>query len=292
VAEQRSPYAAPSALVEDIHADQERGEFIRDGQVVPAGHGWEWWRSGFGIFRTSPWMWVLVMIVLIGLFLLAGGLVFMIAISMMRTSPAGFMLVIGLIGLALTIVYPIFVGGIMLGARAADEGEGLGVGHVFAGFGHSSGRLATVGLAMLVGNFVIQVLVTLLFGAWLRTGAMSTNPAMMLQQGALVFLVYLALTLPLAMGFWFAPALVVFNDSPAVDAIRSSFLGCLKNVVPFLIYGLVALGLGIVVTVFVGILAGLTRGVGILLLLALPLALGPIVIGSIYASYRDIYTQH
>lgn len=288
--EQRNPYTAPSAPVEDVHADQERGEFVRDGQSVPTGHGWEWWRRGFAIFRTSPWMWLLVVIVLIGLFLVAGGVVFAIAISMMRSSPAGLVVVFGLFGLALSIVYPIFSGGLMLGARAVDEGEGLGVGHLFAGFGHSGGRLATVGLAMLVGNFVIQVLVTLLFGAWLRTGAMSANPVMMVQQGALIFLVYLALITPLAMGFWFAPALVVLNDLPALDAIRSSFLGCLKNVVPFLIYGLVALGVGIVVSLLIGIFAAMTRGVGIILLFALPLAIGPIVIGSIYASYRDIYT--
>jgi hypothetical protein len=121
---------------------------------------------------------------------------------------------------------------------------------------------------------------------------MSANPAMLMQQGALIFLVYLALTLPLAMGFWFASALVIFNDLPALDAIRSSFLGCLKNVVPFLIYGLVALGLGIVISLLAGIIVAATRGVGIILLFVLPLALGPIVIGSIYASYRDIYTQH
>lgn len=290
--EQRNPYAAPSAPVADLHGDQDRGAFIRDGQAVPAGHGWEWWRSGFAIFRASPWMWLLVLIVLIGLLFVATGIVTALALSMMRSSPAGLIVVFGLFGLALSIVYPIFSGGLMLGARAVDEGEGLGVGHVFAGFGHSGGRLATVGLAMLAGNFLIQVLVTVLFGAWLRTGAMSANPAMMMQQGVLIFLVYLALTLPLAMGFWFAPALVVFNDSPALDAIRSSFLGCLKNVVPFLIYGLVALGIGIVIALLLGIIAVITRGVGIILVFALLLAVGPIVIGSIYTSYRDIYTQH
>ncbi len=292
MAEPKNPYAAPSAVVDDVHAAQDRGEFVRDGQPVPAGHGWEWWQRGFAIFRASPWMWLLVVLVLIGLLLVAGGIVAAIGLSTMRSTPAGFIVIAGLFGLAISIVYPIFLGGLMLGARAADEGEGLGVGYPFAGFGHSGGRLATVGLVMLVGSFAVQVLITLLFGAWVRTGAMSADPAMLMQQGALVFLVYLALTLPLVMGFWFAPALVVFNDLPALDAIRSSFLGCLKNVVPFLIYGLAALGLGIVIALLMGIIVAMTRGVGIILVFALWLALGPIVIGSIYASYRDIYTRH
>ena len=289
--EPKNPYAAPSALVDDVHAAQDRGEFIRDGQAVPAGHGWDWWRKGFAFFRASPWMWLLVVVVLIGLFFVAGGIVAAIGVSMMKSTPAGFIAVAGLFGLAISIAYPIFLGGLMLGAGAVDDGEGLGVGHLFAGFGHSGGRLATVGLAMLVGNFVVQVIVTLLFGAWLRTG-MSADPAMMFQQGALIFLIYLALTVPLAMGFWFAPALVVFGDLPALDAIRSSFLGCLKNVVPFLIYGLVALGLGIVIAVLMGIIVAITRGVGIILVFALALAVVPIVTGSIYAGYRDIYSLH
>jgi len=291
MAEPKSPYAAPSAPVDDVHATQDRGEFIRDGQAVPAGRGWDWWREGFAIFRASPWMWILVVVVFFGVFMVAGGIMAAIGISMMRSSPAGMVAFFGLFGLALSIVYPIFLGGLMLGARAAEEGEGLGVGHLFAGFGHSGGRLATVGLAMLVGNFVIQVLVTLVFSAWLRT-AMSGDPAMMIQQGALVFLVYLALTIPIVMAFWFAPALVVSNDLPALDAIRSSFLGCLKNVVPFLIYGLIALGLGIVIAVLMGIIVAITRGVGVIVVFALALAIGPIVIGSIYAGYRDIYTRH
>src|SRR6185295_7429131 len=57
--EQKNPYAAPSAPVADVHADQDRGEFISDGQSVPAGRGWEWWRRGFAMFLASPWMWML-----------------------------------------------------------------------------------------------------------------------------------------------------------------------------------------------------------------------------------------
>jgi len=288
--EQKNPYAAPSAPVADVHADQDRGEFISDGQSVPAGRGWEWWRRGFAIFLASPWMWILVIVVLGGIFLVGAAIVGGVAVGMMRSSPMAFFAVAGLFGLAMSIVYPVLTGGLMLGARAVDEGEGLGVGHLFAGFTHSGGRLALIGLFLLVGNLVIQVVVTVLLGAGLSAGM--TNPAAMAQQGALLFLIYLALTVPLAMAFWFAPALVVFHDLSAFDALRSSFLGCLKNLVPFLIYGLVGLGLGIVIALVMGIIVAITRGFGIVLAFALILAIGPIVIGSIYAGYRDIYIRH
>ena len=288
--EQKNPYAAPSAPVADVHADQDRGEFISDGQSVPAGRGWEWWRRGFAIFLASPWMWILVIVVLGGIFLVGAAIVGGVAVGMMRSSPMAFFAVAGLFGLAMSIVYPVLTGGLMLGARAVDEGEGLGVGHLFAGFTHSGGRLALIGLFLLVGNLVIQVVVTVLLGASLSSGM--ANPAAMGQQGALLFLIYLALTVPLAMAFWFAPALVVFHDLSAFDALRSSFLGCLKNLVPFLIYGLVGLGLGIVIALVMGIIVAITRGFGIVLAFALILAIGPIVIGSIYAGYRDIYIRH
>ena len=287
--EQKNPYAAPSAPVDDVHADEDRGEFIRDGQTVPAGRGWEWWRQGFRVFMASPWMWMLVILVLGGLFLVAAAIVGVLAMGMMRGSPMAFFAVAGLFGLAMSIVYPVLTGGLMLGARAVDEGEGLGVGHLFAGFGHSGGRLALIGLFLLVGNLVIQVVVTLVLGAGLSAGM--ANPAAMGQQGALVFLIYLALTVPLAMAFWFAPALVVFHDLSAFDALRSSFLGCLKNLVPFLIYGLVGLALAIVIALLMGIIVAITRGFGMILVFALILAIGPIVIGSIYTGYRDIYIR-
>jgi uncharacterized membrane protein len=67
---------------------------------------------------------------------------------------------------------------------------------------------------------------------------------------------------------------VVLRGLAPVAAIKESFVGCLKNVVPFLIYGIVLLVLGIV--------AAIPLGLGWLVL-------GPVAIASIYVSYRDIY---
>jgi uncharacterized membrane protein len=92
----------------------------------------------------------------------------------------------------------------------------------------------------------------------------------------LAMLVMFALLLPLMMALWFAPALVVFHERGPVEAMKESFVGCLKNIVPFLVYGLVGL-------VF-AILASIPVGLGWLLL-------GPVLIASLYASYRDIYLE-
>jgi uncharacterized membrane protein len=78
------------------------------------------------------------------------------------------------------------------------------------------------------------------------------------------------------MAAWFAPALVVFQQQGVIEAMKTSFSGCLKNLLPFLIYGVVMLGLAV--------LATLPIGLGWLIL-------GPMIAASVYTSYRDIYLK-
>ena len=90
----------------------------------------------------------------------------------------------------------------------------------------------------------------------------------------LAWLIALGLMLPVVMAMWFAPPLAVFNELGAFDALKASFVGCLKNTVPFLIYGLILLGFAV--------LASIPLCLGWLVL-------GPVIGASIYTSYRDIY---
>jgi len=288
MAEQKNPYAAPSAPVADFHPPQERGAFIKEGQVVPAGQGWDWWRHGFAIFRARPWMWVLIVLVMGGVFLAAAAIVGTLGMAITR-SPVDTVMLFGLLVIAMYIVAPIFSGGLMLAARAADEGDSPTVGHLFAGFNQAGGALAAVGVLLLVGYIVIGVIQFMLFGMGYTRG-MAGNSATVLQHSALASLVSLALSIPLVMGSWFASCLIVFNGLSALDAIRASFLGCLKNIVPFLIYGLVGLGFGIALVVVLWVLALITLGLGVILMIPLALSIAPILLGSIYAGYRDIYT--
>jgi uncharacterized membrane protein len=59
-----------------------------------------------------------------------------------------------------------------------------------------------------------------------------------------------------------------------VDAMKASFAGCLKNIVPFLLYGVVMLVLCFV--------AAIPLGLGFLVL-------GPVAVASMYKGYRDIF---
>ena len=79
---------------------------------------------------------------------------------------------------------------------------------------------------------------------------------------------------PLLMAMWFAPALVFFNGMAPVDALKASFSACAANWLVFLVYGVILLVLSF--------FAALPVGLGFLVLV-------PVMVGALYASYRDIF---
>jgi len=76
------------------------------------------------------------------------------------------------------------------------------------------------------------------------------------------------------MAVWFAPALIVFHDVGSVAAMQASFAGCLHNIMPFLLYG--------IVWFIASIIASIPLMLGWLIL-------GPVTVASIYTAYKDIY---
>lgn len=90
----------------------------------------------------------------------------------------------------------------------------------------------------------------------------------------LALLIVLGAMLPLIMAYWFAPALVLFHDMKALDAMRLSFSACLRNVLPFLIYG--------VISAVLLVLAMIPLGLGLLVMI-------PTMTASLYISYKDIF---
>ena len=95
-------------------------------------------------------------------------------------------------------------------------------------------------------------------------------------QGPIVIasLVMATLMMPLLMAYWFAPALVALDDLTAFSAMKLSFFGCMKNVLSFLVYGILGL-----VLLLIGVIP---LGLGLLVVL-------PVLTASIYVAYRDIY---
>jgi hypothetical protein len=253
-----NPYQPPAAPA--APASAESGAFSATGRTVDAGRGWEWIAEGFALFKKQPGTWILILIVLIAC-----------------TVMIGLVPIIG--SLANILLMQVFVGGVMLGCRALDNDESFDVGCVFAGFKQNTGDLVVLGVLALVGWIIAFIPAILIVGggafmAMMRGGDAMAHVGALGLTFLLAMLVALALALPVYMAMWFAPSLVVFNNLKPIDAMKASFFACLKNIVPFLLYGIILTVLCVV--------AAIPLGLGFLVL-------GPVAIASIYAGYRDIF---
>jgi hypothetical protein len=252
-----NPFQAPAAHVEDIRGAGD-GSLLSQPNRVASGRGAGWWSSSWDLFREATGLWIGIGIAYIGLSVVLS--------------------VIPFLSIVFSVLFPVIYGGLMLGCHSLAKGEGLRFGHLFAGFQKNFGQLALAGLLYIVGIVIVILGVALLFGGLGFAAAMSGSEP---SQGVaiigivLAVLVALALATPLMMAIWFAPALIALNDLSAVEAMKLSFRGCLRNLVPFLVYGLVAIVLAIVATI--------PLGLGWLALL-------PTMICSIYVAYREIFT--
>ena len=251
-----NPYKPPESHVADIAAAVP-GNFIPGGRAVDVGHAWDWIVAGYRLFKKQPGTWILILIV---------GFVLVLALSRV---PFGSFLS--------GVLFPLFAGGLMLGCKALDEEGELTVGHLFAGFKHNTGKLVTVGVIWAVISLLISTPIMLMAvgsAYWTILGGGTPDPALFGMRFVLAVLIVMALMLPIYMALWFAPALVVLNDLEPVDALKTSFRGCLKNVLPFVWFSvlLVVLYIAAIIPLLLGLLVYF-----------------PVMVSSVYTAYRDIY---
>jgi uncharacterized membrane protein len=233
---------------------------VRD---LSASHGWYWVRDAFKLFAKSPALWIALTVVLIIISMLAGMVPFLGQVAM-------------------GVLYPVFLAGMMYGARKVEKGEELELADLFAAFRENLKPLATVGAIGLVLQLLIMGLAMLLGFKEPPMPVAGQQPDIAelqnyLSQVALPMLVTFVLLALLTMALWFAPPLLMFNKMNAVDAIKWSFYaGIATNFIPFLVYGLVLVGLVMLLpfTLFLG-----------------AIVLIPVMIISIYTSYKDMFDE-
>lgn len=255
--EQSNPFEPPRADIEPVE-ENSTGDLLKEPRAVPAGNGMQWFSDGWVLFKANIGLWILM--------LLTMGAIFMVA-SM-----------VPFLGMLASWLFPMFMGGWMVAChRQHIEGE-LKFDDLFAGFNEHFKPLAIAGLIYLGANLVmllvVGILMAVVIGSMLAVEPDDAAAAFMGFGFLLSMLVVMALMIPVFMLIWFAPALIVLQGVAPVDAMKMSFLGCLRNILPFLIYGLVGMVLFIVG--------------------AIPLLLGwllvyPLLLCSIYTSYRDIF---
>ena len=230
---------------------------------VSIGRGVSWITEAFPYFSRNPLGWIAAIIV------------FFILSIVFELIPFGFVIV--------NIFYPVIIGGYMLGCMAHYQGNSFEFQHLFAGFREPYfKRLTLLGVFYLIALLMIVVLTVILIIAIL--GSMEIfqqiergqiDDVSAYTEEFLLFLLVLAtLILPLIMAMWFAPAIIIQTDKAAHSAMILSFNACMKNILPFTLYGLVVLILAII--------AAIPLLLGYLVLL-------PVLSASVYVAFLDCF---
>lgn len=228
---------------------------------VNAKQGLQWILSGFYLFLKAPLAWVFVCFTLM-----------LIAITMSLVPLLG--------KFVFTLISPVFLAGIMLGCRDMEQGKSIEITHLFMAFKTNSAPLITIGGIYLIGQILILGLVMLIGGSQMTDMLLygkrvDESELMGVMSNMLTSsLIALTLSIPLMMASWFSPLLVVFHNTPPIVALQRSFFACLKNFIPFQVYGITFIVLTIV--------AIMPYGVGLVILI-------PTLFASIYVSYKDIF---
>jgi hypothetical protein len=236
-----------------------------DARSVDAGRGLAWWTEGWALFMRSALLWVVLAVILIVGFALVG--------------------MVPLLGsLATALLTPVFFASWMVAARKVERGGTLEVADLFTCLkGDRLTPLLVLG-ALFAAATLVMFLVAGVLGAGaifgMMGGGMRGNSAggMMAAMGAgfMAALVLLVFGMLASAALWFAPALVVFRNVAPVDSVMTSLRAVIKNVLPFLIYGVIQIALAVV--------ASIPLGLGWLVLL-------PVMLLTAYVSYRDVFGE-
>ncbi len=189
--------------------------------------------------------------------------------------------------------------GLLAAALTQESGSTPRLAQLFDGFRSNLWALLPLGVVLLVG-ITLAVMGTAMIDDGKLLDALSGktkfDEALFADdqvQAAMLFSV--ACALPVMLALWFAPALVVFQDCTAWQALRTSLRAALANWRPIAVYGLLVFFCGGVVpgiiTALVALLAPASLAFPVALVVLMPyLALFIATLHiSDYVSYREIF---
>jgi len=224
---------------------------------VPVGNAWSWIVNGFYLFKANPAMWIILLVIYLAI---------MIPVSLLP--------VVG--SVVSTLLAPVFAAGMMWGCQALVRQQDLEINHLFEGFKHNTSQLIAVGGIYMVSLLVIAVFVVLALDrdtVELLVKGKDLSPEQ--ADGMMIpILIAMLFIMPILMAYWFAPVLAGLHNLSAVDAMKLSFTACLKNMLPFLLYGFIFMALLVIAIIPIGL--------GLLVVI-------PMMMTSLYTSYVDVF---
>ncbi|QDX81573.1 hypothetical protein B9N43_10120 [Denitratisoma sp. DHT3] len=236
---------------------------------LPARHGVLWLVAGFRLFRANP--------------------------PLMTALTLGYFLVILLVNLLpligpflLTLALPTMTLIVANGCREIDAFGALRPGTLFQGLREQRKALLQLGGLNLLASLLLLLMLTL---SGLESVDLAQPDPEQLLRLALLMLV---LAMPLMLAFWFAPMLTGWAGVAPAKAVFFSIVATIRNWRAFAVYGLVIAAIGVVLPGLLVVLASLLSGavaggVAMVLRMLMMLVLAPVLMASVYLSYRDVF---
>jgi uncharacterized membrane protein len=175
-----------------------------------------------------------------------------------------------------TLIAPVFAAGMMWGCKALVLKQDLEINHLFEGFKKNTAQLISVGGIYMLSLLVIMVMLVMSLNKEVVELLMKGQEVSPEQASAMMLPILLAMLfiVPILMAYWYAPVLIGLHNLTAVEAMKLSFIACLKNMLPFLLYGLIF-------TVIL-VVAIIPFGLGLIVAI-------PVMMTSLYTSYVDVF---
>lgn len=248
--------------------------------LVPARQGTQWVKLGIQTFFRQP-------LALAGLFFM-----FLAFISVVNLVP-----VVGNI-LAMTLL-PAATLGLMAAGREATDGKFPMPSILLSGF--RAGRKELVAMLTLGALYALSIVVVLGLSALIDGGQFAklylggaSMTAETLKEADFQWAVMFssALFIPVSLLFWHAPALVHWHGEPPIKSLFFSFVACMRNFGAMTVYSLTWLGVFVLVSIAVSLIAALTGSVELVATLMYPAAmvLAAMFFTSLYFTFRDNFS--
>lgn len=248
-------------------------------QTLPPAAGWQWLLGGYAIFRRNPMM--------LGMLVLA----YWFTVLILNLMP-----IVG--ALAASLAIPGLSVGLMQAARDVEHGQPLGLQTLYGSMKQNGRTLLGLGALYLCCTLGILGISALVDGGDLLRFMLAGNRAerAVVEDAdfTLPALVVTVLMLPVLMAYWFAPMLAAWHRLSLAKSLFFSFVACLMNWRPFLVYSIGLLLVAVIApAVLLGIVLLLFPGAAnfatALVIMPMVLVVAPVVYASFYASYRDIF---
>ena len=226
-------------------------------RVVGAGDAINWYKGAWDIFKSNIANWVLMALIL-----------FVIGAVLMFIPFVG--------AIAFYVLFPIFLAGMFYSAQKLDQGQEADIMDIFIMFKDQQRLtpLIILGLLFLVVGFLSAMVIGGMMFASVSSITPGAEMPMMPTLGLGSFFMVLIVAILSFMLFMFSIPLVVFQNMSAIDAIKNSFMACVKNFPAFIVF--------MAIYFLLAIVAVIPFGLGVLVLV-------PIMIAATYVGYKRIF---